>query len=95
MNITFTKNYISFCNDISNNIFHDISLLQKRKRKYNINNIFNLMVESSFCDNHESNFKNSYSSNKYLSNSTLSYWRSKIYNIPFDNYNYSYVYSHI
>ena len=82
----FTK----YLNSINNDIFKNVSFLQKRKRKCNIKNLFSTMIASSFGDNKECNFKFLYNSNKNISESTRSYWRSKIYNLhlPYDAYSY-------
>ena len=83
----FTK----YLNSINNDIFKNVSFLQKRNRKCNIKNLFSTMIASSFGDNKECNFKFLYNSNKNISESTRSYWRSKIYNLhlPYDAYSYA------
>ena len=53
-------------------VYDDIKTLQVRKRKCNISNLFNVMLASSFGNNNESDFKNMYASNKYISNSVRS-----------------------
>ena len=56
-------------------LYKDVKTLQIRKRKCNLANLFNVMIASSFGDNNESNFKNLYETNKYISNSTCYYWK--------------------
>ena len=52
------------------------------------------MIASSFGDNNECDFKFLYNSNKCISESTRSYWRSKIYDLSFIDNNYSDVFSY-
>ena len=79
------KNFINYIFDETDEIYKSVKSLQKRKRKCNVGNIFSVMIASSFGDNCEANFRDHYNSNKDLSSSSMSYWRSKIYNIDFNN----------
>ena len=68
-------------------MFKQVKKLQIRKRKCNVANIFNLMISASHSDNNEKSFKNLYTSNKNLSDSTYTYWKTKIYSLNFvDNF---------
>lgn len=79
-----TAGYIKYFKSIRTDVFKKVCSIQKRKRLCNISNLFNTMIYSSFGDNKECNFSHLYKSNKYLSESTRSYWRSKIYDLSFD-----------
>jgi len=79
-----TENYVKQLQNVTTSIFQKVRSLQKRKKKYNILNVFQTMIASSFGDNKECNFKYLYASNKKMSESTRSYWRSKIYDLSLD-----------
>ena len=64
-------------------MYNKVRSLQKRKRKCNVADIFSTMIASSFGDNNENNFKNLSHDNKYLADSSRSYWRNKIYDLDF------------
>jgi IS4 transposase len=81
---------IKYFKSIQSDIFEKVCSLQKRKRVCNVSNLFNTMIYSSFGDNKECNFSHLYKSNRYLAESTRSYWRSKIYDLSFDFNEYSY-----
>lgn len=85
---------IIYIKTITDNIYKNIEQLQERKRKCNIKNLFSTMIASSFGDNKECNFNFLYDSNKCISESTRSYWRSKIYDVSLCGNDYSDVYSY-
>ena len=79
------KYILKYYTDQINNIHDDVSKLQKRKSKYEVNDVFNVMVKSSFNDNCYSDFTNDYGDLKLASTGNLSYWCVKIYDVNFDD----------
>ena len=67
-----------------NNIHNDVNILQKRKSKYMIKDIFSAMIKSSFNNNNYCDFLSDYNLD-LISTGNFSYWSVKIYDINLDN----------
>lgn len=80
------KKYLELIFDI----YNKVNVLQIRKSKYNVTDIFRTLIKSSFNDNSYSNFLGDYDLDLMFTGN-FSYWVVKIYAIDFDNlYNANY-----
>ena len=74
-----------YLKDITN-IYKKVNKFQKRNSKYKIDDIFRVMIESSFKNNCYSDFVENYSNIALASSGNLSYWTNKIYEIDISHY---------